>query len=192
MAGTFFLILGPSGSGKGTVIKHLRKVFPEAVFPVSCTTRPPRPREREGEVYNFLTKEDFKKRIDAGEFLEWALVHNDNFYGTLKKPITEALAANKMVIREVDMQGVQSIQKIFPRKQVLSIFITAPSWENLKHRILKRSILPDEELADREKSFEKEMAFSGQCDFVVMSEEGKIVEYCAEVEKIIKGKMFGK
>lgn len=190
MAGTLFLILGPSGSGKGTVIKHLRKVFSEAIFPVSCTTRPPRPNERQGEVYYFLTKEDFKKRLEAGDFLEWAMVHNDNFYGTLKKPITEALAAGKMVIREVDIQGVQSIEKLFPRAQVVSIFITAPSWENLKQRILKRSVLPGEELAEREKSFQKEMAFSSQCDFVVMSEEGKIAEYCGAVEKIISGKLL--
>jgi guanylate kinase len=187
--GKFFLILGPSGSGKGTVMNFLKKEFSQAVFPVSATTRTPRPREKNGEVYNFLTKEDFERKIAAGEFLEWAIVHHDNYYGTLKKPIMDALDAGKMVIREVDMQGVISIRKIFPADQVRAIFITAPSWENLKHRILKRSKLPDEELRQREISFEKEMAFSRQCDFVVMSEEGKIDDYCGKVDEIIKGEI---
>lgn len=184
--GKLFLILGPSGSGKGTVIAYLRKQFPQAVFPLSCTTRPPRSGEADGEVYHFLTKEDFKKKIAGGEFLEWAIVHHDHMYGTLKKPILEALAAGKIVIREVDMQGVESIRKLLPKDQVIAIFITAPSWENLKHRILLRSLLPAEELAKREHSFEREMAFSKQCDYVVMSEEGKIEEYCTEVGKIMK------
>ncbi len=179
------MILGPSGSGKGTVITHLRKRFPDAVFPLSCTTRPPRPGEKDGEVYHFLTDAEFKEKIAAGEFLEWAVVHHDYRYGTLKKPITEALAQAKLVVREVDMQGVQSILKILPKEQVFSIFITAPSWENLKHRILGRSALPQEELLQREKSFSKEMEFSKQCDYVVMSEEGKIEEYCEAVGKII-------
>lgn len=185
--GKLFLILGPSGSGKGTVMKHLRKAFPGAVFPVSCTTRSPRPGEREGEVYHFLTKDEFQKKIPVGEFLEWAVVHHDNFYGTLKKPILDALAAGKTVIREVDMQGVESIRKLLPKEQVVSIFITAPSWESLKHRILKRSKIPDAELEERRKSFEREMGFSGHCDYVVMSEEGKIDEYCQKVSELIRG-----
>lgn len=185
--GKFFLILGPSGSGKGTVITHLKKVFPDAVFPLSCTTRAPRPREKDGEVYNFVTKDEFRTRIDSGEFLEWALVHNDNMYGTLKQPIVEALAAGKLVIREVDMQGVESIRGILGRDQVKAIFITSPSWENLRARILKRSQIPDEELKQREESFKKEMTFAQQCDYVVMSEDGKIPQVCAEVERIIRG-----
>ncbi|MBI2639028.1 guanylate kinase [Candidatus Peregrinibacteria bacterium] len=183
--GKLFLILGPSGSGKGTVINYLRKKFPQAVFPLSCTTRPPRPGESDGEVYHFLTKDEFQKKINTGEFLEWAVVHHDNFYGTLKQPILDALAAGKIVIREVDMQGVESIRKILPSGQVIAIFITAPSWENLKHRILGRSKIPQEELEQREKSFEREMEFSKKCDFVVMSEEGKIQEYCEKVSEII-------
>lgn len=186
MKGTFILILGPSGTGKGTVISHLRKVFPEAVFPLSCTTRSPRPREKDGEVYHFITKEDFKRRIDTGEFLEWAIVHNDNYYGTLKAPIEAALHEGKLVIREVDMQGVISIRAILGRENVKALFITSPSWESLKNRIQKRAPLPLEELEHRKMSFEKEMQFSKECDFVVMSEDGKIPEVCGEVEQILK------
>lgn len=187
--GRFFLILGPSGSGKGTVIQHLRKDFPNAVFPLSCTTRPPRPGEV--SVYHFLSHEEFQQKIEAGEFLEWAVVHKENRYGTLKQPILDALAAGKTVIREVDMQGVESILKILPREQVFTIFITAPSWENLKNRIVKRSTLPAEELVEREKSFIREMEFSKKCDFVVMSEEGRIEEYCGRVAEIIRRERGG-
>ncbi|MEK9132611.1 MAG: hypothetical protein AAB606_02815, partial [Patescibacteria group bacterium] len=120
-----------------------------------------------------------------------AVVHHDNFYGTLKRPILDALADGKIVIREVDMQGVESIKKLLPSDQVVSIFITAPSWENLRHRILKRSKIPDEELAQRQKSFEREMEFSKKCDFVVMSEEGKIAEFCGEIKKIMLDEIKG-
>ena len=185
MEGKLFLILGPSGSGKGTVIAHLRSAFPSAVFPTSCTTRTPRPGEKEGEVYNFIDKDEFKRRIDAGEFLEWAVVHNDNYYGTLKHPILDSLKDGKTVIREVDMQGVQSIVELLPREQVISIFITAHSWENLKERILKRSELPAEELEHRKASFEREMEFSKECDHIVISEEGKIEEANEKVVKLI-------
>lgn len=185
-AGKLFLILGPSGSGKGTVINYLRKEFPKAIFPLSCTTRPPRPGERDGDVYHFLKKEDFQKKIDDGEFLEWAVVHHNHRYGTLKKPILNALAAGEVVIREVDIQGVRSIRRLLPKEQVVSIFITAPSWENLKHRILKRSALPQAELEQREKSFHREMEFAKDCDYVVLSEEGKIEEYCKKVSEIIR------
>lgn len=185
-AGKLFLILGPSGSGKGTVINFLRKEFPEAVFPLSCTTRTPRPGEKDGHVYHFLAKEEFQKKIAGGEFLEWAVVHHDNYYGTLKQPILDALAAGKTVIREVDMQGVKSIKKLLPNDQVKAIFITAPSWVNLKKRILGRSNIPEEELKQREESFKKEMEFSRECDFVVMSEEGKIREFCGQVVSIIR------
>lgn len=184
--GKLFLILGPSGSGKGTVINFLRKEFPDAIFPLSCTTRQPRPGEKDGQVYHFLTKEEFQKKIAAGEFLEWAIVHHDNYYGTLKQPILDALVQGKTVIREVDMQGVQSIQKLLPSNQVSAIFITAPSWENLKKRILGRSVIPEEELKQREESFKREMEFSKQCDFVVMSEEGKIEGFCEKVASIIR------
>lgn len=180
------MILGPSGSGKGTVIKYLKKEFTDAVFPISCTTRPPRPNERNGEVYEYLTKEKFQRKIDEGEFLEWARVHHDYLYGTLKRQILQPLEEGKIVIREVDMQGVESIQKLLPKEKVVSIFITAPSWENLKKRILGRSSIPQAELLEREKSFKREMEFSSQCDYVVMSEEGKIAEYCTQVANIIQ------
>ena len=185
--GKLFLVLGPSGAGKGVVMAHLRGVLRDAFFPVSCTTRSPRPGEKDGEVYNFITREKFEKKIANGDFLEYAIVHHDNYYGTLKKPIMDALNAGKTVIREVDMQGVESICRLLSKDQVVSIFLTVPSWEVLKDRILRRQQESREELSQRETSFEKEMQFSKKCDYIVQSIEGKQDQLCDDVAKIIIG-----
>lgn len=188
--GKLFLILGPSGAGKGVTITSLRKRFKEAVFPVSCTTRLPRPTEKDGEVYHFLSHDEFDERIKKGEFLEWAVVHHDHKYGTSKKEIQDALSQGKMVIREVDMQGVESILKIFPKNQVVSIFITTKSWEILKDRIMRRHKEPDTELEKRHQSYMKEMEFSKQCDYVVESEEGEPAKLCDGVSAIMDKEYF--
>lgn len=183
--GKLFLILGPSGAGKGVTIQSLRKRFNDAVFPVSCTTRPARPQEKDGEVYHFLSKQEFDEKIKSGEFLEWAVVHHDHRYGTLKKEILYPLEKGKMVIREVDMQGVESILKILSKDQIVSIFITTKSWEILKDRIMRRQKESDEELEKRRQSYLKEMEFSKQCDYVVESEEGNLMKLCDEVSAIM-------
>jgi guanylate kinase len=186
MKGTLFLILGPSGSGKGTVIKYLKEHFPEFVFPTSCTTRTPRPGEKEGDIYHYLSKDEFQEKIDAEEFLEWAVVHSDNYYGTLKKPILDALEEGKTVIREVDMQGVQSICELLPADNVVTIFITTESWDELKARIVARHEETDQELDQRHASFEKEMAFSKEADHVVENKTGDSQPCINEVVDIIK------
>lgn len=183
--GKLFIILGPSGSGKGTVIQALRKGHPKFFFPLSCTTRPPRPHERDGEVYHFVTEQEFDAHIAAGDFLEWAVVHHDYRYGTLKQPIIQALNDGKVVIREVDVQGLDSLRKIFLKDQIFAIFITTPSWEILQSRILRRSAIDPVELEKRRQSFLKEMEWAKLCDAVVQSDEGKIDEAISAVENLI-------
>lgn len=187
LGGKLYLILGPSGSGKGTVLEALRKRHPEFVFPVSCTTRPKRPNETEGEAYEFVTLEEFERRKAGGEFLEWAVVHHDYSYGTLKAPIIEALKAGKIVIREVDVQGLRSIREMIPRENLVSIFLTVPGWDTLKRRILKRAAMGEEELARRHESFLKEMEWAKECDHVIESVEGEIEALIAAVEGVIGG-----
>lgn len=184
--GRLILILGSSGSGKGTVLDYLRKNHPEYTFPVSCTTREPRPGEKEGEVYYFLSKEEFKKRIDAGDFLEWAVVHGDNYYGTLKKAIMEPIEAGKIVIREVDVQGLRSIRELVPHEHLTSIFLTVPDWDTLQRRILKRSILPEEEMNRRHQSYLTEKEWEKECDVVIWSLEGQIEKLIQDVEEAIE------
>ncbi len=183
--GKLILILGSSGSGKGTVLAHLRANRKEFVFPVSCTTRDMRPGEKDGEVYYFISKDEFKARIDAGDFLEWALVHEENYYGTLKSEILVPLENGKIVVREVDVQGLRSIRELLPKEKFSSIFLTVSGWETLRHRILKRSILPEEELERRRQSFLTEKEWEKECDVVIVSVEGEIDRLTNSVETAI-------
>lgn len=185
-AGKLILILGPSGSGKGTVFKALRQNHPDFVFPLSCTTRDPRPGEKDGEVYHFVTKEEFQARMAADEFLEWAVVHGQNYYGTLKEEILKPLREGKTVIREVDVQGLRSIRDLIPDEHLCSIFLTVDGWETLRNRILKRSALPEEELERRRQSFMKEMEWQKECDLVIVSIEGEIEKLINDVEAALQ------
>ena len=187
MNGKLYLILGPSGSGKGTVLTALRERYPDFVLPLSCTTREKWPHEKDGEIYHFISKKEFKQQIEMGEFLEWAVVHQDNYYGTLKKPIMDALEAGKTVIREVDVQGVRSIRTLIPKENLVSIFLAVSGWDTLKRRILGRSDMPEEELERRHESFRKEMEWAKECDHVIESVEGEIEVLISEVEKVIVG-----
>ncbi|HCW32730.1 MAG: guanylate kinase, guanylate kinase [Candidatus Peregrinibacteria bacterium GW2011_GWE2_39_6] len=185
MTGKLFLILGSSGSGKGTVLNNLRRKYSKFVFPLSCTTRLRRPMEQDGEIYHFIAREEFELRIKKGDFLEYAVVHQNNYYGTLKKPIIEALDAGKTVIREVDVQGLRSIRKLIPSTQLVSIFLMVPDWDTLQARILHRSKMAVDELQRRYASFLMEMTWGKECDYQVESLDGQVAKLAADVEKII-------
>jgi len=186
LIGKLFLIVGPSGVGKGTVIANLKGIRPEFDYPISATTRKPRPGEKEGVVYHFVKRDEFEQMIDKGELLEYAVVHNKEYYGTLKNPILKALEAGHTVVREVDMQGCESIKKVLSGENLVSIFLTVPDKQDLIDRILKRGKLPEEEIQRRMKSAEKEFAKGGRvCDYQVPSLNGKIKECVDEVESII-------
>ncbi|MBI5152743.1 guanylate kinase [Candidatus Peregrinibacteria bacterium] len=185
LKGKLVLIVGPSGSGKGTVIEELKKRHSDWFFPPSCTTRPPRPSEKDGAVYHFMSEGDFKAGIESGEFLEWAEVHKKNFYGTLRKPIFSALEQGKTVVREVDIQGFKSIKSLIPAENLTSIFLIVENLDELKARILKRGPMTEEEISRRMQSAKKEISESHLCDYRVPSPHGKIPEITAEVERII-------
>jgi guanylate kinase len=185
-----FLILGPSGSGKGTIIHLLKERYEDLFFfPVSATTRSPRPHEKEGDTYYFLSQEDFEKKIEQGEFLEWALVHKKYYYGTLKTPIFEALEKGQHVIRELDIQGFESVRHILPRETYASIFLMPPSLEVLKKRILSRAPITPEELEKRMASAKKEISKSILCDYIVASNDGGIQEAYEEVLTAIRSEV---
>ncbi len=184
--GKLFLILGPSGSGKGTVLRYLREKYPNAVFPLSCTTRQPREGEKEGEVYLFVSKSEFKERIAHGDFLEYAIVHGDNYYGTLKESIMKPLQEGKIVIREVDVQGLRSIRELMPDNQLISIFLTVDSWDTLKKRIIARAEISSEELERRRQSFLLEMEWADEVDYVVVNQDGKIEDTFSQLDLILE------
>lgn len=185
MKGILFIISGPSGVGKGTVIRALKEKYPGFVFPISHTTRAIRPGEKDGEVYHFISEEEFKSGIEKGNFLEWAQVHKKDYYGTLKKPIMDALEAGRVIIREVDVQGFHSIRQVVPKENLVTIFLKAESPEKLLERIAKRGKLPEEELRRRMESAQKEMKDADLFDYQVWSLENQIPRCVGDVEKII-------
>lgn len=168
------------------MIDALKRDFPDFFYPVSSTTREKRPGEVEGGVYNFISREEFEAGISEGKFLEYAVVHSDNYYGTQKEPIMKALEAARHVVREIDIQGFESIKKEIPPENLVSIFLYVNSWEVLRSRILRRHQESDEELEQRRESFEREMERRNLCDYQVESREGEIQECVDEVEAIIR------
>lgn len=185
MQGKLFLIVGPSGSGKGTIINRLKKKYTGFFYPVSYTTRDPRPGEKDGDVYHFVTKKKFEERLAKGDFLEYAVVHSNNYYGTAKKKIMDALEGGAVIVREVDIQGFLSIAKIIPKKNLVSIFMKVADEEDLKQRILRRGDLPADELLIRMRSAKKEIAQAKLCDYEVENKWGEVDDCLFNVEQII-------
>ena len=134
--GKLFVLSGPSGVGKGTVIEKLKEQELEIEYSISVTTRSPREGENEGVDYFFVSDEEFQQMKENGEFLEWAQVHN-NYYGTPKKYVCQKLEQGKNIILEIDIQGAKQIKKKFPR--AVLIFLLPPSIEELEHRLEKRN-----------------------------------------------------
>lgn len=183
--GKLFLIVGPSGSGKGTIIKEIQKKYTGFVYPVSCTTREMREGEENGDVYHFISKDKFKKMIAEDKFLEYAVVHSDNYYGTAKDEIVQALESGAVVIREVDIQGFKSIQKLVPKENLVSIFMKVGDLADLKTRIMARSVLSEHDMEERMISAKKELAQAGDCDYQVDNKWGAMNECLSKVEQII-------
>jgi len=187
--GKFFLLIGPSGVGKGTIIKELKKRHSDWLFPISVTTRSKRPGEIEGKTYYFFSKKEFKKKEKMGEFLETACVHDDNYYGILKETIFQALREGKIIFREVDIQGAETIKKKIASENLITIFLLPPSLEILKKRITQRSPLKKEEVLQRMHSAKIEIKKASKCDFILQTEDQKVEKTVQDVEKIIKIKM---
>jgi guanylate kinase len=173
MSGMFILIIGPSGSGKGALMSALRQERPDIVFPISCTTRAPREGEVEGQMYYFISREQFKQKIKEEAFLEWA-EYGGNLYGTLRSEIMPALEAGKTVVREVEVQGARQIETSIPRERLRVIYIDAGSWEELEARIVNRAAIHTEELAKRKERFEDEITFKAHAFRVVRNFDGEL------------------
>lgn len=187
-SGIFFLIIGPSGVGKGTILSKIKEQWEnreDITFPITATTREPRKGEKNGKDYYFLTKSEFENKLEKDEFIEHAIVHGENYYGLPKDKVFHALENNKYVIRELDIQGLWNLQKILPPENIFSIFIMPPSMAILEKRIRGRSTLPEEEIARRLQTAQKEIEHSKECNRTVVSEEGKINEGVIKIKNII-------
>jgi len=133
--GRLFVVAGPSGAGKGTLIEELLKRYPTAWLSVSATTRKPRPDEVEGVQYNFLDSDEFRELVEKGEFLEWAEVHG-NLYGTPRARVERELARGLDVILEIDVQGARQVREKIP--DAVAVFVLPPSLEVLEERLRNR------------------------------------------------------
>jgi guanylate kinase len=136
LAGILFLISAPSGSGKSSLVNRLRSLVENLEFSVSYTSRTPRGSEQEAREYHFISREEFERMIDAGEFLEYADVFG-NYYGTARRPIIDAFANGKDVLLDIDVQGASQVRKKMPDS--VSIFLMPPSPEDLAYRLRSRS-----------------------------------------------------
>lgn len=149
-----FVVSGPAGVGKGTLVAGVRKRRPRLALTVSATTRDPRPGEVEGLSYYFVSDEEFDKRVGRGEFLEWAQVHNHR-YGTLRSEVERCLSRGDSVILEIDVQGGDSIRDAFP--DAVRIFVEPPSWDVLVNRLRGRGTEDEDSLALRLRTARKEL-----------------------------------
>lgn len=183
--GHLVLLMAPSGSGKSLLLEYVKKSIPELRFAVSCTTRPMRPGEREGDVYHFVSPEAFDERIARGDFLEWA-EYGGHRYGTLEREILEPLRIGQVVLREVELQGVLQIIKRLGRRNVTVIYVEAGDWETLAQRITARAPIDPAELELRHQRFLSESAAKHLADHIVENGEGRLAEAEAELTAILK------
>ncbi len=169
MKGQILLISGPSGSGKSTLINRLMKEEKDIYFSISCTTREIRQGEKDGVDYYFLSVDEFKKGIENGEFLEWALVHK-NYYGTSLKPVLKAFEENKVVIFDIDVQGFDIARSKF-KDEITSVFITTKSSTELRTRLEKRGTNSQDDIERRLNNAVGEMSHIKDYDFLLINDD---------------------
>lgn len=146
--GHVVIVMGPTGSGKGTLVKHALATHTKLAHTISCTSRAKRPNEKDGQQYHFVTSEEFDQKIAAGDFLEWA-VFAGNKYGTLKSEIIPRLTVGEVVIVEIELQGVEQLLTLLPRAHMTIVYIEAGGWEVLKARALTRASMDETNLQAR-------------------------------------------
>jgi guanylate kinase len=167
--GKIIAVVAPSGAGKTTLINKLKIDYPNLVTSISHTTRPKRANEREGTDYFFISEEDFKAKMAANFFVEWAQVHN-NLYGTAKQFLDEHLAAGDFLITDLDTTGADNIKRIYPDRSVV-IFIAPPNLEVLKSRLKFRGTDSSGVVDLRIQNALKEMARKENYDYLIINDE---------------------
>lgn len=178
--GVLIVISGPSGAGKGTICSKLLKDNPDLFLSISATTREPRQGEVDKVNYYFLSKEEFFKKVDEGDFLEYAEVHG-NFYGTPKSKVNEMLEEGKDVILEIDIQGALKVKENCD--DGIFIFILPPSMEELKQRLINRGSETPESLVRRFNAAYKEINYISKYNYGVVNDEVPLA--VSKIEKIL-------
>ena len=162
------IISAPSGTGKTTLCKSIRKIFPEIDWSISYTTRFRRVNEIDGKDYNFISRNTFNELIKDNKLAEWENVH-DSLYGTAKKTLNDIIKENKFLLLELDVKGALKLKKLYP-KNTVSIFIIPPSFEDLKKRLKSRNTESEDVIKIRLKRFEEEINYKSKFDYIMYND----------------------
>lgn len=175
------VLAGPTAVGKGSISEQIRKLDKKAFVSVSYTNRKLRPGEVNGVHYNSISENEFQKLVDEGEFLEWAKVHNQYYYGTPLDPVIKAVKDGKKVLLEIDLQGARSIRRLLPHARF--IFLAPPNFDTLVERQKIRSTEDFDEQLRRLETAKVEMQSEGEFDYVVIND--KLEDAVKEVEHLM-------
>ena len=172
----------PSGSGKSTIVSHILKLHPELEFSVSAASRAPRGDEKNGVAYWFISADEFRKRIAAGEFVEYEEVYPGSFYGTLKSEVERIWNKGNAIIFDVDVKGGVNLKKYFGDR-AMSVFIQAPSVEVLRQRLINRATDSPEAIERRVAKAGEEMAYADKFDHIIVNDD--LQKAYADAEKLV-------
>lgn len=169
MSNKVVIFSAPSGSGKSTIVNHILKLHPEMEFSVSATSRAPRGQERDGIEYHFFTADEFWKMIGEDKFVEYEEVYAGSFYGTLKSEVERIWDKGHVIIFDVDVKGGVNLKKYFGDK-ALSVFIQAPSVEELRKRLVARGTDSAEAIEKRVAKAAEEMTYADKFDHILVND----------------------
>jgi guanylate kinase len=184
--GLLFVVSGPSGAGKDTLVDLLRERVPLR-YSISATTREPRPGEIEGEHYFFVTRKEFERRQNAGELLEWR-EYNGNLYGTPRDYVERSIAEGYDVIMKPEVNGARAIKSAYP--DAVMIFLVPERFSILRERLLARRTETNEEIARRLEIAAQEMKFIRSFDYIVVNEQGRPEDAVADLQAILQAERF--
>ncbi len=179
-----FVIVGPAGVGKGTLVRMLRDRMPQLSLSVSATTRSPRPGEQDGVHYHFLTREEFGRRVEHGEFVEHA-EYAGHRYGTLRSELEQRLAAGESIVLEIELQGARQVRETLP--DAVGVFIAPPSREALRTRLVGRGTDSPEQVRARLAAAEQELAAQSEFGHVVVND--RLDEAVEQLVGIVQGEL---
>jgi guanylate kinase len=182
MEGKLVIVAGPSGSGKTTIVRHLLGIYPRLAFSISACSRQKRMGEMDGEDYYFLSVEQFKEKIEKGEFLEWEEVYPGSYYGTLRSEVERLWNAERDVIFDIDVKGAMNLKKHYPENS-LAIFIQPPSLDALEERLKNRKTEAPEFVEQRIKKATEELSYSPKFDKVIQNNDLHVA--FAEADKLV-------